>query len=304
MTVVAVTPRSFPRSAGRTHDLVRTHDLDLRFADNDRPLSARETTAFVAGCEALIVGTDEVTQEVLDTESLRAVVKYGSGLDNIDLDAARRLGVPVEATGPTNARSVAELAIALMLALARGIPAHDRSVRAGSWSRRTGLELNGKRLGVVGAGQVGREVAHLAAALGMDVLVHDPYVDAGFPHGSLDELLQTSHVVSLHLPLTSETLGLLDKQRLAAMRDGALLINTARGGLVDEDALADELRRGRLGGAAFDSFSTEPPEGSPLLDIDRFIASPHAGATTHEAIARTATKALEIVVRLVSPGAK
>lgn len=292
MTTVAVTPRSFRQTPGPHLDRLRK--LDLRFPDLDRPLDENEMAALVEGCSGLIVGVDPVTRRVLDAGPLRVVVKYGSGLDNIDLAAAKALGVRVSSTPGANARSVAELAIAFLLALARNVAVHDRRVRGGSWQRTTGVELQAKRLGIVGYGAIGREVAQLARALGMDVLAHDPLVaEAEVPLVSLAEVLATSDAVSLHLPLTDETRGLIGERELAAMKPTGFLINTARGGLVDEDALARALRERRLAGAALDGFEAEPLGDSPLRELDNVVLSPHAGASTHEAVLRTAARAVD-----------
>jgi phosphoglycerate dehydrogenase-like enzyme len=275
--------------------LDRLHaELDVRFPDLDRPLDEDEMVELVRGCAGLIVGVDPVTPRVLEAGPLRVVVKYGSGMDNIDVEAARALGVQVSSTPGTNARSVAELAIALLLTLARNVALHDRGVRAGSWRRVTGVELAGKQLGIVGYGAIGREVARIARGLDMNVVAHDPLLEeADVDLVPLDELYAASDAVSLHLPLTDETRGLVGARELAAMKPTAFLINTARGGLVDESALADALRSGRLAGAALDGFEVEPLGDSPLRELDNVVFSPHAGASTHEAVLRTAAHAVD-----------
>jgi phosphoglycerate dehydrogenase-like enzyme len=252
----------------------------------------------VRGCESLIVGIDPVTEQVLRAGPLRLVVKYGTGLDNIDLAAADRLGVTVTSTPGANSQAVAELTIGMLLGLARHLVFHDRSVRRGSWERKTGFEVVGRLLGVIGYGQVGRRVAHMAAALGMRVVVHDPFVSqAQVELVSLEDLLSTSDVVSLHVPLTGATRGLVDRRALRTMKPGAFLINTARAGLVDEQALAEALADGHLGGAALDDFIEMTPRGSPLFDCDNFLGSPHAGAATVEAAERAGLAALEEVLK-------
>jgi D-3-phosphoglycerate dehydrogenase / 2-oxoglutarate reductase len=247
----------------------------------------------VRGCWGLIVGVDPVTAAVLDAGPLRVVVRFGSGTDNVDLEAARRRGVRVAATPGANARSVAELAIGLLLALARHLVLHDRDVRSGSWSRRTGMELAGRRLGVVGYGAVGRQVAGIATALGMEVVATDPWVrEAEVPLVDLETLLTSSDAVTLHAPLADDTRAMIGPAELGRMRPRALLVNTSRGGLVDELALAEALAAGRIGGAAFDVFEHEPPEGSRLLELDNFVASPHAGGATAEAVTRAGVAAV------------
>jgi phosphoglycerate dehydrogenase-like enzyme len=298
MTAVAVTPRSFRQTQGAHLLRLEQSGVLVRYPTVDRPLSEPEMLELVEGCEAVIVGVEPVSAAVLDAGPIRVVVKYGSGLDNIDLDATSARGVTVVGTGRANARSVAELTIALMLALARHVVAHDRLIRSGSWARRPGVELEGKRLGLVGYGAIGRTVARLAQGFGLLTVAHDPVLaEADVELVDLDELLSSTDVVSLHLPLDERTRGLVGTRELALMRPGALLINTARGGLVDEQALAEALRTGRLGGAAFDVFVEEPlPPDSPLLELDSFVASPHAGAATTEAARRASLLAVDLLL--------
>jgi D-3-phosphoglycerate dehydrogenase / 2-oxoglutarate reductase len=290
---VAITPRSFRSVPGEHLEILRRAGVDVRYPEAERALDEADMVELVRGCWGLIVGVDPVTEAVLCAGPLRAVVKYGSGTDNIDIEAAGRRGVRVSATPGANARSVAELAVGLLLALARHIVAHDRSIRGGSWGRRMGIELAGRVLGIVGYGAVGRQVAALGRALGMQVVAHDRYVDhADVSLVDLDSLLMQADAVSLHVPLTDETRHLIGGRELALMRPDAILVNTCRGGVVDEEALARALVDGRLGGAAFDSFEREPPGASPLFEIDTFVASPHAGAATGEAARRTGLAAV------------
>ena len=293
MSAVAVSARSFRQVPGEHQELLRASGLPVRFAEADRPLDEEELVELVRGCWGLIVGVDPVTAAVLDAGPLRVVVRFGSGTDNVDLEAAGRRGVRVAATPGANARSVAELTIGLLLALARHLVVHDREIRSGSWSRHTGIELAGRRLGVVGYGAVGRQVAGIAGALGMEVVATDPAVrDAEVPLVDLETMLASSDAVTLHVPLVDDTRAMIGATQLDRMRPQALLVNTSRGGLVDEQALAQALAAGRLGGAAFDTFEREPPEASPLLALDNFIASPHAGAATMEAARRTGVAAV------------
>jgi phosphoglycerate dehydrogenase-like enzyme len=297
MTRVAVTPRSFRHTPGEHLDRLRA-EVDVCLPDVDRPLDENEMVELVRGCAGLIVGVDPVTRLVLETGPLRVVVKYGSGMDNIDVPAAEDLGVRVSSTPGANARSVAELAIGLLLSLARNVVVHDRSVRDGSWRRITGIELAGKRLGIVGYGAIGREVARIAQGLDMEVVAHDPLIDdADVPLVPLDELYATCDAVSLHAPLTAETRGMVGADELAAMKPTAFLLNTARGGLVDEEALAEALRSDRLGGAALDGFTEEPLGDSPLRGLDNVVLSPHAGAATLDAVRRTATRSVDQLLR-------
>lgn len=297
MTRVAVTPRSFRQTPGEHLDRLRA-EVDVSFPDVDRPLDEDEMVELVRGCAGLIVGVDPVTSQVLEAGPLRVVVKYGSGMDNIDAAAAEELGVRVSSTPGANARSVAELAVGLLLSLARNVVVHDRGIRDGSWRRITGIELAGKRLGIVGYGAIGREVARIAQGLDMVVVAYDPLVDdADVPLVPLEELYATCDAVSLHVPLTSETRGMIGTEELATMKPTAFLLNTARGGLVDEEALAEALSTGRLGGAALDGFAEEPLGESPLRGLDNVVLSPHAGAATLDAVLRTASRAVDQLLR-------
>jgi phosphoglycerate dehydrogenase-like enzyme len=294
---VAVTARSFRRVPGEHHRLLAEAGLAVRYPQADRPLAEDELAELVRGCWGLIVGVDPVTAAVLDAGPLRAVVRLGSGTDNLDLEAARRRRVQVAATPGANARSVAELTIGLLLALARHLVVHDRQVRSGGWSREMGSELAGRRLGVVGYGAVGRRVAAIARAMDMEVVATDPLVtEADVPLVGLDELLATADALTLHAPLDDTTRGMIGAAQLGRMRRHALLVNTSRGGLVDERALAEALAAGRIRGAAADAFEHEPPAGSPLLTLDNFVASPHAGGATVEAVTRAGVAAVRALL--------
>jgi phosphoglycerate dehydrogenase-like enzyme len=298
MIRLAVTPRSFRAVPGRHQDRLREAGAEVRYPVVDRLLNEDEMVELVAGCDGLIVGLDPVSSRVLDAGPLRVVVKYGSGLDNVDLPAAAARGVPVLTTPGANSQAVAELTVGLLFALARRIVDHHVSAASGEWQRHIGLELRGRRLGLIGYGQVGRRVAALAEGIGMKVVASDPYVgEADVPLVPLGELVGSVDAVSLHLPLTQETRHLVDAAFLAKMRRGAWLVNTARGGLADLDAVVDALQTGQLGGAAFDDFEIRPEPDSPIWQLPNFIASPHAGASTVEAAERTGLAAVEAALR-------
>jgi D-3-phosphoglycerate dehydrogenase len=255
----------------------------------------------VPGVNALVVrSATKITRAVLEAAGDLVVVgRAGVGVDNVDVTAATECGVVVMNTPTGNTTTTGELAIALLCSLARHVPQADRSTRSGNWKKKNlmGTEITGKVLGVIGLGRIGRVVAQRAAGLRMEVVAHDPYLSkegllkSGLEAGlegiellELDDLLQRSDFVTLHVPLTDETRGLLGAERLGLMKPGARLINCARGGLVDEAALAVALDEGRLAGAALDVLEHEPPpEGHPLLGRDNVILTPHLGASSHEA---------------------
>ncbi len=252
-----------------------------------RALREPELLEALQGVDAIITGTDELTAHVIESaDRLKTIVKHGVGLETIDLAAAHARGIVVSFTPGTIEDSVADLTIALLLALARKIvPAH-LSTQQGSWQPFFGMELRDTTLGLVGLGRIGRAVCVRAQAFGMRVLAHDPYPDQDFAADhdvtfvTLAELLKASDVVSLHAAAEHVHELLIGADELQLMKQGALLINTARGQLVDETALAAALREGRLGGAGIDAFEHEPPVGSPLLSLENVVLTPHLGGRT------------------------
>jgi D-3-phosphoglycerate dehydrogenase len=249
--------------------------------------------------EALLVRSDtQVTAALIDAGArLRVVGRAGMGVDNIDLAAAQRRGIIVLNTPGANTVSAAEHTIALLLALVRRIPWAAQSMRAGAWDRKTfgGGELHDKLLGIVGLGRIGLHVAGIARGFGMRLVAHDPYVPAdrgralGVELLELDALLAAADFVTLHLPLMESTRHLLDARRFGLMKPTAMVINTARGGLIDEAALLSVLEHGALAGAALDVYGEEPlPADSPLRRADRLVLTPHLAASTAEAQERVA----------------
>lgn len=289
---VLATARSFCRSDGPHLALLRDEGCDVDLGAEDDPLEAEELAARIPGYDGVILGLDRCDASVLAAaDRLRAISRHGVGVDTVDLDAATAHGVIVTNTPGSNATAVAELAVGLMFALARDLPRAAAAAKARRFARSIGWELSGRTLGLVGYGAIGREVARRAHALGMRVLAHDPFRSDAFAPAEaadLEPLLRASDVVSLHAALTPDTRRLLNAERLALMPSHAVLVNTARGDLVDEAALYRALREGRLAGAALDAFAHEPPQDSPLLDLDTVIATPHLGAATRESVQRTA----------------
>ncbi|MGE0714895.1 MAG: hydroxyacid dehydrogenase [Alphaproteobacteria bacterium] len=251
--------------------------------------------------DAIIVRQAAITDAVLGAApGLKVVVKHGIGVDTIDLVAASRRRIPVLITHGANAESVAEHALGLMFAVARRTALLDARMRAGHWDKATsfGIELSGRTLGIVGLGSIGRILAALVRPLRMKVIGFDPYlsdvVDGVAMTADLDDLLARSDVVSLHAPLSAASRNLIDARRLALMRAGAILVNTARGGLIDHEALAAALAAGRLAGAGIDCFPVEPPpSGHPLADAPNVVMTPHVGANTREAADRVGVIAMQ-----------
>jgi len=273
----------------------------------------KEYTQHLAEADALLVRSAvQVGKPVLDrAPKLRVIGRAGVGVDNVDLDAATEAGVLVMNTPGGNAVSVAEHTLALMLAMARHIPRADQSTRAGKWEKKKfmGHELRGKTLGIVGLGSVGREVVKRARAFEMRILAHDPYVtsklaqDAGVELVDLHRLYAESDYISLHMAATPETQGMLAREAFGQMKDGVRIVNCARGELIDEAALQDALASGKVGGAALDVFSTEPPPaGYPLWNAEGMVATPHIGGSTEEAQEIVGVRIAEQVVEYLKSG--
>ncbi len=280
-------------------ELLERAGVSYRLNPHRRTLDRDETRELLAGAEGLIAGTEPLDREVLSgARGLRVISRCGSGLDNIDLAAAEELGIRVFSTPEAPVEGVAELALAGMLDLLRRLCWVDRQLRGGAWERPVGRLLRGKTVGVVGMGRIGWALVRLLEPFEAPILACDPRPDPefarrrGVEYCSLENLVERSDVVSLHASANPEEGPLLDRELLARMRPGAVLVNCARGGLVDEEALAEMLRSGRLAGAHLDVFRREPYDG-PLVGLPNVLLSPHIGACTAETRLRMETEAVE-----------
>ena len=297
---VAVASHSFSRNATLRRELLARHP-EVRFNETGVPLMRRDDLiALLRGHERAITGLEVLDDAVFAAlPELRVVSKYGVGLDMIDLAAARRHGISVRWTPGVNRQAVAELTIAFMIALCRSLVPLAHAIKTGGWTHPGGRQLSSSTIGIVGCGHVGQEVARLCRAFGATVLAHDirAYDDFYRAHGvaavTLDALLDQADIVTLHVPLDSSTRGLIGRRELARMKPTAHLINTARGGIVDEAALAAALAGGQLAGAAFDVFNEEPPANDELLSQPKFIGTPHIGGGTSEAVLAMGRAAIE-----------
>jgi len=275
-------------------------------------LKPEELAACIGDYDGIIVrsGT-KVTKEVIEAgKNLQVIGRAGVGVDNIDVEFATKKGIIVMNAPGGNTVSTAEHTVGMMLALSRNIPQADRSVKEGKWERKkyTGVELSGKTLGVIGLGRIGSYVAQLALAFNMKVLAYDPFISQekakriGVELVELDELYQNSDYITLHVPKSEETKGMISKSEFDRMKDGVRIINCARGGLIDEQALYEALRSGKVAGAALDVYENEPPVGSPLLELDNCITVPHLGASTHDAEINVGIEMAHQVVDALSGG--
>ena len=257
-----------------------------------RPLSASELIPLITDIDGFIAGIDEIDARVIHAAAgLKVISRYGTGIDRIDIDAATRNGIVVTNTPGANSVAVAELAIGFMLSLARNLCRANQETHQGEWPRYSGISFREKTVGLVGLGFIGREVAKRMKSFGCRLLAVDPVVEPEIAEKldveltSLGDLLSRSHFVSLHLPVTAATTGLINREALAQMKPGAFLINTARGELIDETALSEALTSGHLGGAALDVYSKEPPgKDNCLLQLPQVVLTPHMASRTDDAM--------------------
>ncbi len=298
---VLVTPTSFGKDdPGLKHALEKAVG-EVVYNPYGRPLKSAELQPLIKNCDGYIAGLDEIDDSAIHASTcLKVIARYGVGVDRVNLEAATRRGIVVTNTPGANSVAVAELTIALILALARQLCQADEATHTGKWPRISGVGLNGKTVGLLGLGSIGFEVALRLRAFHCRVLAYDPYLSAdragsaGAEPVSLGILLQESDFVSLHAPVTPETTQMVDAGFLARMKPNSFLINTARGELIDETALAHALESGYLRGAALDCFQQEPPgTDHPLLKLPQVIATPHSGAHTDDATFQMGQMALQ-----------
>ena len=302
MTKIAVAARSFARNATLRAELSARYP-DVTFSESAALLDGADLVTLLRGHDRAIIGLERVDDGILaQVPELKIISKYGVGLDGIDVEAVARRGVKLGWTGGVNRRSVSELTLSFAIALVHRLPETEVALRAGHWQKLVGRQLTGRTFGIVGCGFVGQDLVRLLAPFECRVLAHDirDYPDFYRDHRvtpvALPQLLAESDIVSVHVPLDRSTRGMIGATELAAMRKGTFFINAARGGLVDEDALAQALESGHLAGAACDVFQLEPDANPRLLAQPTFLGTPHIGGSTQEAqlaMGRAAIEGLE-----------
>lgn len=290
-------------------DILRRGGCEVIMARSQRPRTADDMSKLIQGIDGIVAGSDNYSAPVLQSaDRLKVIVRVGVGYDTVDLAAATERGIQVGTTPGTNHHAVADYAFALILALARRIVPHHNTTAAGEWVRQPGPDVYGKTLGIVGTGAIGKGMARRGRGFGMTLLGYDVYQDealveeTGLQYVELDELLRQSDYVTLHTPLLPQTRNLMNAERLRLMKPTAYLVNTARGGLVDLEALADALRAGQLAGAGIDVFPKEPPGELPLFKLDNLVLSPHVAGLSIEANAASGAMACESVVAALRGG--
>jgi len=284
---VLITPRSFGKNDDGPFKLLESHGIEIIRNDTGGIMTEETLKTAIAGAEGIIIGVDPLTADVMaEAPGLRAVAKYGVGTDNIDLDYCSEKGIKVSKTVGANSEAVADYTFALMLALARKITVIDRQCRKKDWAKITTSDVAGKKLGLIGLGAIGKGVLNRAKGFGMEVFAYDLYWDEGYARDSgaiyaeIEEIIKSCDFISLHVPLTDETKNMIGKRELGLMKPGAFIINTARGGLIDEDALLGALEAGQIGGAGLDVFSKEPPDDDRWYELDNVVLGSHCSAST------------------------
>lgn len=285
---VLVSPTSYGKNDTRLKTELEAQVGEVVYNPTGKPLTSAEVAQLLPGVDGYIAGLDAIDSQALQAaDRLKVIARYGVGVDSVDLEAARKKGIVVTNTPGANSVSVAELALGLMLALSRQIPEAVEAVHQGKWPRYSGLSLEGKTVGILGLGAIGKQLARRLAGFDCKVLAYDPFADVNFAKDhqielvSLDQVIAEADFLSLHLPLLPETRGMVNQAFLNQMKKGSFFINTSRGEVVDEDALLKALQSGHLRGAGLDAFTVEPPEaGNPLLALPQVIATPHLGAQT------------------------
>ncbi|MCL4385458.1 MAG: phosphoglycerate dehydrogenase [Actinobacteria bacterium] len=288
---ILVTPTSF---AKYNKDLAKDLEKmvgEVVYNTTGKPLKEADLLPIIEKFDGMIAGLDEITGKVIENaKNLKVIARYGAGVDRVDLEAAKKAGIYVTNTPGVNSVSVAELTIGLAIAAARNIIIADTQTKTGSWPRLSGISLCDKTFGIIGFGNIGKELAKRLSLFEMKILAYDIYFDKEFAskynieYAEIDDLFKNSDFISLHIPVTAKTSNIINKENIEKMKDGVILINTSRGELIDEDALYESLVNGKVRAVALDTFKKEPPDSdNKLLSLKQVIATPHMGAATDNA---------------------
>jgi D-3-phosphoglycerate dehydrogenase len=306
MSKILVTPRSLTRAGHPALDLLKEAGYDVIFSTPGKQPDEEELLRMLPGCVGMLAGVEKISARVLEAaKELKAISRNGTGIDNIDVEVAERLDIKILRAEGANARGVAELAIGLLFALTRSLSYSDSQMKSGKWSRKQGIEIDGRTLGLVGCGKIGKLVAQIALGLGMNVIAYDLYLDQAFTPSpkfrftSLDEVLRLADVISLHCPPTQDGTPIIDKEAITNMKKGVYLLNTARPSLIDEEAVLEALNTGQIAGFATDVFHQEPPKLNELLSHENAIITPHIGGFTVESVNNAARVAVENLLEAV-----
>jgi D-3-phosphoglycerate dehydrogenase len=307
MSKVLISPRSLTRDGHPSLDLLKESGYEVVFCTPGKQPTEEELVSLLPGCVGFLAGVEKITAKALEAaKELKVISRNGTGIDNIDLEAAGRLGITICKTEGANAKGVAELAIGLMYALARLLPFHDGKMKSETWERKKGIELEGRMLGLVGCGQIGKEVTLRALGVGMKVTAFRRHPDRSFAPsdsfswGTFDEVIEKSDVISLHRPASPSGEPVIDAGVISRMKRGVYLINTSRASLIDEASALEALDGGHIAGLATDVYVKEPPDDYSLVHHERVIATPHLGGYTNESVDRATTAAVKNIINTLN----
>jgi len=288
---ILITPRSFASVSKTPMEMLEGKGYEIIGNETDKPLNNKEISVLIEDVDGIIIGIDDLNAGIIkQAHHLKVISKYGVGVDNIDIKAATAQGIIVTNTPKANIDAVADLTFALMLALARRIPEADRETKAGKWKKFVGTSVWRKKLGIIGLGKIGKQVVKRARGFEMEILCYDVIQDEEFSrqfsvrYSDLETLLKESDYITIHTPLNDVTRDMIGYKELEMINENAFLINTSRGGIIDEKALYNVLKNNKIKGAALDCYEKEPPENSPLVELENIIMTSHNGAYTKEAI--------------------
>ncbi len=300
---ILITPRSFASFSDKSLKMFTERGYEIKRNNTGRPYEKEEMLKLIRDIDGIIIGIDELSAEIIEeADALKVISKYGIGLDNIDINTATNMKIIVTSTPTANVDAVAVLAFGLILSLARRIPEADKKTKSGKWEKIIGKSVWEKTLGVIGLGKISRQVVKRAIGFEMNILAFDIVKDKkfvqkyGIKYVNLEKLLRKSDYITIHIPLNDATRGMISYEELEKMKKNAFLINTSRGGIVDEEALYDALRNNKLRGAALDVYNNEPLRESPLKELDNMIMTPHIGAYTEEAIENMSIQAAQNLI--------
>ena len=303
---VLISSRSFGKINSEPIDALKNAGFEVVVNPYNKKLDEGELIELIGDAVGLIAGTESITENVLNhAKALKVISRYGVGLDNVDLDATKRRGIEVCNTPNAPAKAVAELTLSLILNLMRRIPESSQPMKNGIWQPQMGNSLYNKMLGIIGLGRIGKELVKLVQPFNVNIFAYEKYPDADFvaSHnirlGLLEDILSQSDVVSIHLPLMEETRNIIGAKELSLMKHNSVLINTARGGLVDENALLSVLKEGTIAGAALDAFENEPYTGE-LLNLNNVLLTPHIGTYTEETRTIMEMETVENLIKALS----
>lgn len=302
---ILITPRSFASFSDKPLKMLTERDYKIKRNNTGRPYKKEEMLKLIKDVDGIIIGIDELSAEIIEeANALKVISKYGIGLDNIDINMATNKKVVVTNTPTANIDAVVDLTFGLILSLARRIPEANKKTKSGKWEKIIGKSVWKKTIGIIGLGKIGKQVVKRAQGFEMNILVfrRNIFKDKkfaqkyGIKYVNLEKLLQKSDYITIHVPLNDATRNMISYEELGKIKKDAFLINTSRGGIVDEEALYDALRNNKLRGAALDVYENEPLQETPLKELDNVIMTPHIGAYTEEAIENMGIQAAQNLI--------